>query len=400
MEQEFARRLEGIAATGASQVSSTDLADVRRLGEEGTGYIALQLLVEQLRTASRAADVALLDSTGTIVYDTHGPERAQARTPLDSLARDALTAAYRGRASVSGVYGRGAEARRAGLAPVLDQGRVIAVVAVEARPTYLDDLVGLERSLWLTTLLIGLALVVLGIAVFRLAWSSLQLERRLSRAENLAAMGRLTATLAHEIKNPLAIIRGSAQRLGKIEPEARRMADSVVEEADRLSRTVARYLQFARPAAADDARGDAAAALEATLALLEGEMQERRVDLRRAPDGLRAAAVPLDDESLKQVYLNLLLNALEAMPEGGTLEVGVSDARGKVEVVVADAGRGMDPETLARAGQPFTSTKAQGSGLGLFLTRRLLESAGGTLAIESEVGKGTRCTVRLPRRSS
>src|SRR5262245_63773860 len=103
MENEFGGRLEALASTGASQVSPADLADVRRLGEEGTGYIALQLLLEQLRTASRASNVALLDSVRTTVYDTRGPERAETRTPLDSLAREALAEAYRGRASVSGV---------------------------------------------------------------------------------------------------------------------------------------------------------------------------------------------------------------------------------------------------------------------------------------------------------
>ena len=208
-------------------------------------------------------------------------------------------------------------------------------------------------------------------------------------------MGRLTATLAHEIKNPLAIIRGSAQRLSKLAPDARRMADNVVEETDRLSRTVGRYLQFARPAGGGD-RGDAVTALDATLALLEGEMAARQVEVHRA-ESPHEAEVPLDTESLRQVYLNLLLNALEAMPEGGRLDVAVSESRGKVEVTLADSGVGIAPQSMRELGQPFASTKAQGSGLGLFLTRRLLESAGGTLEIESTVGQGTRCTVRLPR---
>jgi signal transduction histidine kinase len=397
METEFAGRLEGLAATGASQVSPTDLADAHQLGEEGTGYIALQLLLEQLRTASRAADAVLLDSARVTVYDTRGAEQSESLTPLDSLARDALNEAYRGRPTVSEVYGRGVDARRAGLAPVLENGRVVAVLAIEARPEYLEDLSRLGRSLWLTTLVIGLALAMLGAVIVRMAWSSLRLERRLSRAENLAAMGRLTATLAHEIKNPLAIIRGSAQRLSKLAPEAQRMADSVVEETDRLSRTVSRYLQFARPAGGEGEQGDAVVVLEATLALLEGELRARQVTLQRAPTGPGSAVVPLDAESLKQVYLNLLLNALEAMPDGGRLEVAVAESRGRVEVAIADSGAGIPAETLRALGQPFTTTKAQGSGLGLFLTRRLLESAGGSLEIDSAVGRGTRCTIRLPR---
>src|SRR5262245_66386208 len=133
MENEFGGRLEALASTGASQVSPADVAEARRLGEEGTGFIALQLLLEQLRTASRAADAVLLDSARVTVYDTRGPERTETLSPLDSLAHDAVAEAYRGHPTVSDVYGRGAEARRAGLAPVLENGRVVAVVAIEAR---------------------------------------------------------------------------------------------------------------------------------------------------------------------------------------------------------------------------------------------------------------------------
>jgi signal transduction histidine kinase len=214
-------------------------------------------------------------------------------------------------------------------------------------------------------------------------------------------MGRLTATLAHEIKNPLAIIRGSAQRLGRLEPEARRMADFVVEETDRLSRTVARYLEFARGGAGSPEgaaeTGDAATALDLTLDLLEGELAARRVALARGP---RPAAAPvrLDNESLKQLYLNLILNALEAMPRGGTLSVGVVERGSRIEVSIADDGVGVPAETLERVGNPFVTTKATGSGLGLFMARRLAESGGGELQLRSAVGRGTTCMVRLPRR--
>jgi signal transduction histidine kinase len=246
-----------------------------------------------------------------------------------------------------------------------------------------------------------LAVLLLAAIVVRGAWSAARLERRLSRAQNLAAMGRLTATLAHEIKNPLAIIRGSAQRLGRLEPEAQRMADFVVEETDRLSRTVARYLEFARGSDAGGTAeaGDAAVALEATLDLLEGELRAREVTLERAGQ-LETAPVALDNESLKQLYLNLILNALEAMPRGGHLAVSLAERAGRIEVGIADDGAGIAAGTLKRLGSPFFTTKATGSGLGLFLARRLAESVGGELRIQSEVGCGTTCTVRFPRQRS
>jgi signal transduction histidine kinase len=208
-------------------------------------------------------------------------------------------------------------------------------------------------------------------------------------------MGRLTATLAHEIKNPLAIIRGSARRLGKLEPEARRMADSLVEEVDRLGRTVTRYLQFARGEGEGAGHGDAAAALSATLDLLEGEFRARRCTLER--DGISGPAiVRLDAESLKQIGLNLVLNALEAAPEGGRVHVTLAVQGGRVEIGVRDDGPGIPADVLPRLGEPFFTTRAQGTGLGLFLTKRLVEGAGGALRVTSRPGEGTLVTVSLP----
>ena len=399
MSEEFARRLEVMAATAASQVSAADVEEARRLGEEGGGYLALQLVLETLRAYPGTFNASMIDSSRSVIFDGRGPGYERQPSPLDTLARAGLDRALSGHAAVSPPFRLGAGAGRAGFAPVRDAGgRVVAVVAVEARADYLAELRWLGQRLMLTTLVIGLAILILAAAIFRITQSAVRLERRLSRSENLAAMGRLTATLAHEIKNPLAIIRGSAQRLGKLEPEAQRMADFVVEEVDRLSRTVTRYLQFARGETSEPGAGDAIVALSATLDLLEGEMRARRVTLERSGTSPAAAPVRLDNESLKQVYLNLILNALEAMPEGGTLRVAIGEARTGIEVRIADTGAGIEAERLRELHQPFVTTKAQGSGLGLFLTRRLLESAGGTLAIDSQVGHGTTCVIRLPRR--
>jgi len=406
LADEFARRLESVAATGASQVSATDVTDARTFGEEGTGFIAVQVLVEQLRATPGTAEASLFDSTSAVIYDTRGAALWQQPTPLDTLARATVVRALGGRPTVSEFYREHGRLRRAGIAPVrAHDGHVVGALAVEAEPGYLGLLGDFRRTLLLTTFVLALVLIVFVLVRMRLARRESELERQLSRAENLAAMGRLTATLAHEIKNPLAIIRGSAQRLGKLEPEAQRMAQFVVEETDRLSATVARYLQFAH-AGDPSGNGDALESLERTLALLDGEFRARSVTLART--GLTASAAPgsgetsmpvsLDNESLKQVYLNLILNALEAFRTGGRLTVGAAERRGGFEITIEDDGPGIPEETLRQLGNPFFTTKAQGSGLGLFLARRLLHSAGGELWIDSQPGRGTRCMVRLPRR--
>lgn len=399
---EFEQRIGRIAATAAREIGPADLAEAR-LREEGGAYLSIQVQLVTLRASTGVADASLVDSAGVVVVDAREPEFAEGLpSALDTLAGPALRGALRGETVVSAPYRRQGALLRAGFAPVRDEtGRVLGTVAVELAPAYLPVVSSLGRTLLLIAVATMLAVLLLAAIVVRGAWSAARLERRLSRAQNLAAMGRLTATLAHEIKNPLAIIRGSAQRLGRLEPEARRMADFVVEETDRLSRTVARYLEFARgsEAGGEAGTGDAAVALEATLDLLEGELRARAVTIERT-GRLERAPVALDHESLKQLYLNLILNALEAMPQGGHLTVLLAERAGRIEVGIADDGEGIPPGTLKRLGSPFFTTRATGSGLGLFLVRRLVESAGGELKIQSELGRGTTCMVRFPRAGS
>jgi signal transduction histidine kinase len=399
LANEFRTRLTSVAGTLASQVSADDIDDARRLGDEGVGYGNLQVLLEELRATSGVTNATVLDTAGIVIYDCLEPVRQRQPSPLAESFAEELSRAQHGATEVTPPRASGTRLVQYALAPVLrETGGVAGVVTVESQVDYLPALGNFRRSLALITAVLVAAMGVFAVLLARAAWSAARLEQRLSRSENLVAMGRLTATLAHEIKNPLAIIRGSAERLGKLEPEAERMNRFVVEEVDRLNRTVNRYLDFARSATeAPEGRGDAAAALDATLDLLEGELAARKIEVVRPP-AADTAPVRLDPESLKQVFLNLILNAADAMPEGGRLSIARRDAGSHVELEISDTGRGIPKDVLARLGNPFYTTKAQGSGLGLFLSRRLVESGGGTLSISSETGRGTTCVVRLPRR--
>jgi signal transduction histidine kinase len=394
-EREFARRLSQLAELAASQISPADLTDARVLGSDGNGLVALQL--DALCSATGLANVSVVDDSAHVVYDVRaGFATAGTASPYDTLSHATLERARETRSVAFPPFRRGALEVRAAAARIADAPG--AVLVAEDLPRWGPELSRLRRDLSLLAAVSVLAVAALALLVMRANTSQVGLERRLSRAQNLAAMGRMTATLAHEIKNPLAIIRGSARRLAKLEPEAQALSDSVVEEVDRLSATVNRYLQFARGAGEGvpaDARGLVAGTLVATLDLLEGEFRARGIELVREAK-FAEATVRLDDASLKQVWLNLLQNALEACPEGGQVRVRCAVEGSRVRVAIADDGAGIAPDVLARVGEPFFTTRAQGTGLGVHLSRQLVQGAGGALELTSRAGAGTTVQVVLP----
>ena len=401
-EQRFMRPLCQDAEFTASQLSARGVVEAGVGGAESNGYLELAIQLDPKVGAAGLTDLAVIAADRRTIYDRTDPDtRIGEPSPFDSLAHDSLSAALGAapsarRSVTTHVMAHGVDTRVV-FAPIRDSVGTVAVLAMAARPDWAGDLNRLRGRLLVVAALSVLAIAILAGFLMRQAGKQVALERRLSRSENLAAMGRLSATLAHEVKNPLAIIRGSAKRLAKLEPDAQRMADSMVEEVDRLTRTVGRYLQFARSSPEANGTGDAAGALTATLDLLEGEFVSRRCSLVREGD-FASARVALDDESLKQVYLNVVLNALEAVGDGGRVQVTLAREDDHLRVRIEDDGPGIPAEVLKRLGEPFQTTKAQGTGLGLFLCRRLVASAGGTLDVDSPPGQGARVRIGFPLR--
>lgn len=230
------------------------------------------------------------------------------------------------------------------------------------------------------------------------------LEARMRRTDRLAALGTMSAGLAHEIKNPLAAIKTFVQLIPrKFDSEAFREKFNVTvpRELDRVNGIVENLLELARTPRMAYAPVDVNALLRRVVDLHRGQMEERRVqcDVRLA-DGLPPARA--DAEYLLRAFSNLVVNALEAMAEGGRLTVATRQAgpngRGArtVEVRIADTGTGMDPETVGQLFNPFFTTKAKGTGLGLALTHKIVEEHGGTIAVQSAPGAGTLFTLTLP----
>ena len=228
----------------------------------------------------------------------------------------------------------------------------------------------------------------------------LEAERQLRRAEMLAALGELSAGLAHEIRNPLAAIRGAAEVVSAGVPAGSRdeeFSRLLLSEVDRLDRVVSDFLRFARPGRPGEELADPVEATKATFALLRSQAEKSGVSLRLEGDA-SGRFVVCPPEALRQVLLNLCLNALQAMgTKGGALRVRMSEGEGsRLRLTVEDSGPGVPPDDREAIFRPFHTTKEGGTGLGLPVVAKIVAGCGGTVSVGDAEGGGARFAVELP----
>lgn len=223
------------------------------------------------------------------------------------------------------------------------------------------------------------------------------LERQVLQSERLAALGQAMAEISHEIKNPLIMIGGFArQLLGKLKDDKDRAKLRIIaEEVARLERLLVGLRDLYRPQQLFVEDVDLALLLAEVVALVEDEANRQGVAIQveLAPEATLARA---DREKLKQVFLNLIKNSLEALPGGGAITISTRHEAGRIEVLVADGGEGIPEEVRKHVFSPFFTTKEQGTGLGLCISKRIIdEHPGGTFVLESREGEGTVVTIGL-----
>jgi signal transduction histidine kinase len=226
-------------------------------------------------------------------------------------------------------------------------------------------------------------------------------QAEVRRSERLAALGQLTAGLAHELRNPLGTIKNSAEMLARRLPAedeiARELSGYISSEVDRTNDLVERFLDFARPFRLRIAPAELADVIDRAIASVEVTAAARGVTLLRndSPD---LPAIPIDAQWVERLLTNLLSNAIEACPPGATVALGARPTEGGVELTVTDNGLGISPENLATIFNPFFTTKAEGTGLGLAIVSKIVDEHHGRILVESQPGAGANFRVWLPDR--
>ncbi len=224
-------------------------------------------------------------------------------------------------------------------------------------------------------------------------------EAAVRRSERLAALGQLSAGLAHELRNPLGTMRGSAEMLVKSLPEgneiASELAGFISAEVDRINSLVTRFLEFARPLELKLQKAELTETCDRAVAQLQRDRAGGEVTIYKnySPD---VRPFEFDSELMERVVYNLILNAAQATPAGGVVTMKTRLVDGMVEISVIDRGQGVDPKQMENIFNPFFTTKKDGIGLGLAIVSKIVDLHGGKITVESEQGKGSVFRVFLP----
>lgn len=225
-----------------------------------------------------------------------------------------------------------------------------------------------------------------------------KLEEDLRRSERLAALGKMAAGVAHELRNPLSSIKGLALVLrskfsGK--NQGKKTADILVHEVERLNRSISELLDYARPQKLQKEAVDLQKLLHKAVSLLCIDAEAAGVEMvTDFPESI--PLVQADEDKLKQVFLNLFLNGIQSMEDGGILSIRTTKTDNTVKIIVTDTGCGIEPGNLDRVFDPYFTTKPDGTGLGMAMSAKIVEEHGGTITLQSITEKGTSVTIEIP----
>lgn len=398
LEQQLSRRLTGVAAAAALHITAAEVDAL--LIEDLDVYAGKLVHLDSLARIEALSEASIIDLDFNYLVSTREDIPPEGYL-LARLNFDSLNQAVTGRPAASALYDVDGTYLKSAYAPLYDlEGNVAAVMVVEAGAGYFDLLSNLRTNLFL--LAGGSAAVVVLLLIFYIIYNRRMAvaEEKLFQASSQAALGRMVAVVSHEIKNPMMIINAAGERMAKKydDPEAA----FIIEEIGRLDTIVSGYLSFARgDALLNPEKLDLNELCRKVVSEFKTEFDERRIVLTcEFPEAL--PPIIADRVGIRQVIINLLLNAVQAVtgeahqkPEK-RVAISIQKKGDSLILRVADNGPGIKPSQREKLFEPFFTTKTQGSGLGLYLCRRIVEQHKGSIAITESGAEMTVFEVTLP----
>lgn len=403
LEEELGRRLHSTATLTAQIIESAGFASYIALDRLKLILADLQPILENIQEQNQLQGVYLVDQDYRVFANS--PNLFAFGERLSFIEEDSLfvNQAIAGIPAVATMQLIEGNRFKSAYAPVFVPALndVVAIVVVQASADFFDLLRVFQQGLILGGV-VSIALAVLFSAF--LFWAIrllIKTHESLRNTERLAAMGQMAATVAHEIRNPLGIIKSTADVLhsrygSKEEPDE--LFDFIPSEVRRLNRLVSDFLSFARDRKLERNATDLKGSIEKSLISLEDELEKAKVTLEREYDEL--PEVNHDEDAVNQLMLNFTLNAIQAMNGTGKITVRLKNETRKkgrryVKVEIEDTGSGFDVKA-EKIFEPFYTTKTSGSGLGLAICKRLVEKHDGWIEVDSEKDKGTTMRFYLP----
>jgi signal transduction histidine kinase len=399
LDAEFSIRLRALASLAAAVVDP-DLLET--LSPELAGFgtdVSNAEALDALALDYDLASIQILREDGIVLLTTRPDLFPPGELyPLWSMDHEEILRALGGTPSSTGLYqSPDGGYLKAGYAPVVSPSEMTSiVVAAEADADFLHGISGLRALLILATTISLAGLAIFVWLVSKATGSLIRTRESLMHAETLASMGRMAAGIAHEVRNPLFIIRSSAETLKKDHPgNAQQIDEFIIDEVDRLNGILTDYLLFAKNETTSITETDLVRLLDRSVRLISDPQHAGNVtiEMRFKVD---KAPFECEEKKLQQVFLNLLLNALQSMNGAGILIVTLMRSRSNYLLEFSDSGPGIPEKDLEKVFEPFYTTRPTGSGLGLAIARKVVESHSGSITIDSGKTKGTVVTVRLP----
>lgn len=393
LDNELGERLEAVASGLARSVQ---IALPDSVSADNVDAVLLTHLYEAL-TENDLSNVVILTRDGLTVVDLGGFSTPGETNPFIDLDFSAVTLARSGLSAYTSLYRSGDVFMKSAYAPIKSSdGEVVGILGVEAGAGFFDDLRELSNVIVFILGASIVAVVVLGSLFYRQSVALDRAQATIVRRENLATMGRMVANLAHDIRNPLSIIKTSAQRLRKKHGTDDEVLSYISDEVDELNRILTSYLDFAgsNKAATLDAHS-AERIIRRCLLIVEPEIQARRIHLTQRISR-EEVVIEVDEKRAQQAVVNVLINALQAVDDGGSIEISLVKRRPYGVIVVGDNGRGIEEKDLKEVTKPFYTSRPDGSGLGLSIVQTVIDEHGGRLSITSRAGSGTTVELSFP----
>ena len=391
LDAQLGERLRAIATAVAHQVEASGPDSLTA----GTIDALLYDRLLAARDEQQLSNIVIISRDGRTAVDLAGYSDVGDENPFLALDAGAVTLARAGVPAYTSLYRTGDAYLKSAYAPVRSaNGNILGIVGVEAGASFFAQLRELRDLIVLISLGNASVVVLLGFLFYRRTRSLERARDAMIEQDNFATLGRMVATIAHEIRNPLSIIRASAERLRRrhhIDDEA---LTYITDEVDGLDRVLTGYLQFAKSRPAGFTAVSASQILRRARLAIEAEAEAKRVTVGAGTDS--DLVIRADERRASQALLNVLLNAVQATPEGGTVSIALEREASRANIIVHDSGPGIDPAVLKDVTRPFFTTRVDGSGLGLTVVQSVMDEHGGALRIDSTGNDGTRVTLSFP----